>query len=75
MPRFRFIEQTPSLDGAVTVVHISYGYTYNFYVKDDRSGLAGSGGSVQVNRERAGWFVPEARKYAEMEARKRKIIK
>jgi hypothetical protein len=47
MPKFRFIDQTPSLDGTVTVVHIMYGYTYEFYIKADRSGL----GAVEIHRE------------------------
>jgi hypothetical protein len=72
MPRFRFIEQTPGLDGTVTVVHTLYGYTYDFYIKADRSGLAGL---AHAKSERAAWFEPEARRYAEAEARRRKIIK
>jgi hypothetical protein len=72
MPRFRFIEQTPSLDGTVTVVHILYGYAYEFYIKADRSGLAGL---AHAKSERAAWFEPEARRYAEAEARRRKITK
>jgi hypothetical protein len=72
MPKFRFIEQLPSLDGSVTIVHVVYGYTYEFHIKADRSGLAGE---AHTKRERAEWFVREARKYAEAEARKRKIIK
>jgi hypothetical protein len=72
MSRFRFIEQTPSLDGTVTVVHILYGYVYDFYIKADRTALAGL---AHAKRERAAWFEPEARKFAEMEARRRKIIK
>jgi hypothetical protein len=50
MPKFRFIEQTRSLDGTVTVVHFTYGYTYEFYIKADRSGLAGA---IYRKRERA----------------------
>jgi hypothetical protein len=49
-----------------------YGYNYEFYIKADRSGLAGA---VYRKGERAEWFAPEARKFAEMEARKRRIIK
>jgi hypothetical protein len=71
MPRFRFIEQTLSLDGTVTVVHTLCG-CYEFHIKDDRSGLAGL---VRAKTKWAEWFVPEARKFAETEARKRKIIK
>jgi hypothetical protein len=72
MQRFRFIEQTPSSDGTVTVVHILYGYTYDFHIKADRSGLAGA---VHTKTERAEWFVHEAKKFAEAEARRRKITK
>jgi hypothetical protein len=72
MPRFRFIEQTRNLDGTVTVVHMLYGYAYDFYIKADRAGLAGL---VHAKRERAAWFEPEARKFAETEARKRRIIR
>jgi hypothetical protein len=72
MPKFRFIEQTPSLDGTVTVVHTLYGYAYDFYVKADQTALAGL---VHAKRERAAWFEPEARKFAEAEARKRRIIR
>jgi hypothetical protein len=71
MSRFRFIEQTPNLDGTVTVVHTLCG-CYEFYIKADRSGLAGL---VHAKTKRAEWFEPEARKFAEMEARKRRIIK
>lgn len=66
------MEQKASSDGAVTVVHILYGYTYEFYIKADHSGLAGA---AHTKGERAEWFMPEAKKYAEMEARKRKLIK
>jgi hypothetical protein len=72
MPRFRFIEQTPSLDGTVTVAHILYGYSYDFYINAGRTGLAGL---VREKSERAAWFEPEARKFAETEARKRRIIR
>jgi hypothetical protein len=72
MPRFRFIEQTPSLDGTVTVIHVLYGHAYEFYIKADGSGLAGL---VHEKTKRATWFEPEARHYAEAEARRRKIIK
>ena len=71
MPRFRFIEQAPNLDGTVTVVHTLCG-CYEFYIKAGRIGLAGL---MHAKTERAAWFVPEARKFAEMEARRRKIIK
>jgi hypothetical protein len=72
MPKFRFIEQTRSLDGTLTVVHIYRGYAYEFYIKDDRSALAGL---VHAKGEPASWFEPEARKFAEREARIRRIIK
>ena len=72
MPRFRFIEPTPNFDGTVTVVHILYGYVYDFYIKADHRALAGL---VHAKSERAAWFEPEARRYAEAEGRRRKIIK
>lgn len=72
MPKFRFVEQTKIFDGTVTVVHILYGYAYDFYIRADRSALAGL---VHPKGERAAWFEPEARKFAETEARKRRIIK
>jgi hypothetical protein len=71
MPRFRFIEQAPNLDVTVTVVHYLCG-CYEFYINADRSGLVGL---VHAKTKRAEWFVPEARKFTELEARKRKMIK
>jgi hypothetical protein len=75
---FDVVEETPSLDGVITVVHISEGHRYTFpIVVDKRHRILSDRPNCQLGdsaKHSAFYCFEDARHFAEIEARKRGLI-
>jgi hypothetical protein len=75
---FDVVEQTPTRDGAITVVHLSEGHRYTFpVVIDKRHRFLSDRPNCQLGgsaKHSAFYCFEDARQFAEIEARKRSLI-